>query len=51
MRNAHRHIVGKHEMKEPLGRAMRRCEDNVDMYLECARFEDVERIDLVQNRF
>jgi hypothetical protein len=29
---------------------MRRCEDNVDMDLECARFENVERIDLVQNR-
>jgi hypothetical protein len=50
MRNADKRIVGKHEMKQPLGIAMHRCEDNVEMDLECTGFEDVERFDFVEDR-
>jgi hypothetical protein len=41
-RNAYKMLVGEPEAKRPLGRARRRSEDNIRMYLREIRWEGVE---------
>ena len=42
--------MGKPEGKRPLGRPRRRWEDNIKMDLQEARCEDMDWIDLVQDK-
>jgi len=49
-RGAHRVLVKKLEGKRPLGRPMRRWEDNTKMYLQEVGCEDMDWIDLVKDR-
>jgi hypothetical protein len=44
-------LVGKPEGRRPLGRPRRRWEDNIKMDNQEAGFEDMEWIDLVQDRY
>jgi hypothetical protein len=43
-------LVGKHEGKRPLWRPRRRWEDNIKMELQEVGCEDIDRIDLAQDR-
>jgi len=49
-RGVYRVLVGKTEGKRPLGRPMRRREDNIRMNLQEVRFGDVDWIELAQDR-
>jgi hypothetical protein len=44
MRNAYQILIGRPEVKRPLGRPRRRWEDNVRMDLKETGFEDVDWI-------
>jgi hypothetical protein len=46
MRNAYRILVGKPEVKVPLGRPRHRCGDNIRMHLREIGREGVDRIHL-----
>jgi hypothetical protein len=43
-------LVGKHEGKRPLGRPRRRWEDNIKMDLQEVGCEDMDGIELAQDR-
>jgi hypothetical protein len=45
----YRDLVGRHEGKKPLGRPMRRLEDNIKMDQEVG-WEGIDWIDLAQDR-
>jgi hypothetical protein len=49
-RNAYRILVGKPEEKRPLERPRRRCVDNIEMDLREVGWDDIDWIDLAQNR-
>jgi hypothetical protein len=49
-RNAYRILVGKPEGKRPLGKPRRRWADNIKMDLRDIGWDDVDWIDLAQNR-
>jgi hypothetical protein len=49
-RGVYRVLVGKPEGKKPLGRPMRRWEDNIKMYLQEVGCERMDRIELAQDR-
>jgi hypothetical protein len=49
-RNAYRILVGKPEGKRPLGRPRRRWVDNIRMDLREIGWDDVDWIDLAQDR-
>ena len=46
----HKVLVGKPERKRPLGRPRRRWEDNIKMDLKEIGWEDVDWIDVAQDR-
>jgi hypothetical protein len=50
IRDVYRFLVGKHERKRPLGRARRRWEDNITMYLQEVGCGGMDWIDLSQDR-
>jgi hypothetical protein len=50
MINAYKSLVGKPEGKRPLGRPVRRLEDNIRMDLREIRWESVDWIHLAQDR-
>jgi len=50
-RNLYRVLVGKPEGKRPLGRPTRRWEDNINMDFQEVGYEDMDWIDLVQDRY
>jgi hypothetical protein len=47
---AHRVLVGKHEVKRPLGKRRLRKEGNIKMGLQEVEWEDVDWIDLAEDR-
>jgi hypothetical protein len=49
-RNAYRILVGKPEGKRPLGRQTRRSVDNIKMDLREIGWDDMDWIDLAQDR-
>jgi hypothetical protein len=49
-RNAYRLLVGKREVKRPLGRPKRRWVDNIRMYLGEVSWGDVDWIGLAKDR-
>ena len=49
-RNACRILMGKPDGKRPLGRPRRRCVDNITMDLRDIGWDDVDWIDLAQDR-
>jgi len=49
-RGVYRVLVGKPEGKRPLGRPRRRWEDNIKMDLQVVGCEDMDWIDLAQDR-
>ena len=49
-KGVYRVLVGKPEGKRPLGRPRRRWEDNIKMDLQEARCEDMDWIDLAQDK-
>jgi hypothetical protein len=49
-RNAYRILVGKPEGKRPLGRPRRRYVDNIKMDLREIGWDDIDCIDLAQDR-
>ena len=49
-RGIFRVLVGKHEGKRPLGRPRRRWEDNIKMDLQEVGCEDMDGIELAQDR-
>jgi hypothetical protein len=49
-RNAYRILVGKPEGKRPLGRPIRRWEDNIKIDLREIRWIGMDWVDLVQDR-
>jgi hypothetical protein len=49
-RNAYRILVGKPEGKRPLGRPRRRLVDNIKMDLREIGWDDMDWIDLAQDR-
>jgi hypothetical protein len=49
-RNAYRILMGKPEGKRPLGRSRRRWLDNIKMDLREIRWDDMDWIDLAQDR-
>jgi hypothetical protein len=49
-RNAYRILVGKPEGKRPLGRARRRWVDNIKIELREIKWDDMDWIDLAQDR-
>jgi hypothetical protein len=49
-RNSYRILVGEPEGKRPLGRLRRRWVDNMKMDLRRIRWDDVDWIDLAQDR-
>jgi hypothetical protein len=49
-RNAYRILVGKAEGKKPLGRSRCRWVDNIKMVLRETGWDDVDWIDLAQDR-
>jgi hypothetical protein len=49
-RTAYRILVGKPEGKIPLGRQRRRCVDNIKMNLTGIGWDDVDWIDVAQDR-
>ena len=49
-RGVHKILVGKREGKRPLGRPIRRCEDNIKIYLEEVGRGCGDWMVLVQNR-
>jgi hypothetical protein len=49
-RNAYRILVGKPEGKRPLGRLRRRWLDNIKIDLREIGWDDIDWIDLTQNR-
>jgi predicted membrane protein len=49
-RNIHRVLVGKPEGKRPLKRPRRRWMDNIKMNIRVMEWDDVDRIDLAQDR-
>jgi hypothetical protein len=49
-RNAYRILVGKPELKRPLGRPRRRCVDNIKTYLREIGWDGMDWIDLAQDR-
>jgi hypothetical protein len=49
-RNAYRILVGKPEIKRPLGRPRRRWVDNIKMYLREIGWDGVDWIELAQGR-
>jgi hypothetical protein len=49
-RNAYRVLVGKPEGKRPMGRPRSRWVDNIKMYLRDITWDDMDWIDLVQDR-
>jgi len=50
MRNMYKILVGKPEGKRLLGRLMRRCEDNIRMYLKEVGWEGVDFMNLAEDR-
>jgi hypothetical protein len=50
MRNAYKMLVGKPEVKRPLGRPRRRWDDNIGTDLRKTGWEGVDRIHLAQDR-
>jgi hypothetical protein len=50
MRNAYRILVGKPEVKRPLGRPKRRWEDNIKMDLREIGWDGMVWIDLAQDK-
>ena len=48
--NAYRVLVGKTKRKGPLGRPRRKWEDNIEMDLNQIGWEDVDWMNLTQNR-
>jgi hypothetical protein len=48
--NAYRKLAGKPEGKRLLGRPRRRCVDNIKMHLIEIGWDDVDWIDIAQNR-
>jgi hypothetical protein len=50
-RGVYRTLVGKPEEKRPLGRPRRRCEDNIKMDFKEVGCEDIDRIELTQDRY
>jgi hypothetical protein len=50
IRNAHKILVRRHEEKRPLGRPRRRWEDNTKLDLLETGTEDVNRINVDQDR-
>jgi hypothetical protein len=49
-RNAYRILVGNSEGKRPLGKSRRRWVDNIKMDLRKIGWDDIDWIDLIQNR-
>jgi hypothetical protein len=49
-RNAYRILVGKPGGKRPLGRPRRRCVDNIKLHLREIGWDDMDWIDLAQDR-
>jgi hypothetical protein len=49
-RNAYRILVGKPEVKRPLGRPRRRWVDNIKMYLRGIRWAGMDWIELAPDR-
>jgi hypothetical protein len=49
-RNAYRILVGKLESKRPLGRSRRRWVDNIKMDLREIEWNDMDWIDLAQDK-
>jgi hypothetical protein len=49
-RNACRILVGKPKGKRPLGRPRRRWVDNIEIYLREIGWDDIDWIDLTQDR-
>jgi hypothetical protein len=49
-RNAYRILMGKPEGKRPVGRPRRRWVDNIIMYLREIGWDDMDWIDLAQDR-
>jgi hypothetical protein len=49
-RNAYRILVGKPEEKRPLGRSRRRWVDNIKMDLRERGWDDIDWIDLAEDR-
>jgi hypothetical protein len=49
-RNACRILVGKPEGKRPPGRPRRRCVDNIKMDLREIGWDEVDRMDMTQDR-
>jgi hypothetical protein len=50
-RGAYRILVGRPEGRRPLGRPRCRWEDNIKMDLKEVRWEDVDWIDVAQDRY
>jgi len=50
MRNAYKILVGKPEGKKPLGRPSRRWEDNIRMDFKEIGWEDMDRMNLGEDR-
>jgi hypothetical protein len=50
MRKVHRILVGMPEVKMPLGRSCHKYVDNIKMNLNNIVFDDMERIDLAEDR-
>jgi hypothetical protein len=48
MRSAHKTLVGNHKRKIPHGRLRRTWEDNIKIILKEIRFEDVNRLHIVE---
>jgi hypothetical protein len=49
-RNAYRILVGKPKGKRPLGRPRHRCLDNIKMDLRVIGWDEVDWIDMAQDR-
>jgi hypothetical protein len=49
-RHAYRLLVGKTQVKRPLGRPRRRCVDNIKMDIREIGWDDMDWIDLAQDR-
>jgi len=50
MRGVYRVLVGKPEGMRPSGRSRRRWVDNIKMYIKEVGFEDMDLIDLAQDK-
>jgi hypothetical protein len=51
MINAYKTLVGRTDLKRPLGRPRRRCEDNIRMHLREKAFEVVHCMYLARDRY